>query len=245
MGVAVWDVNEDGWLDYCITDVGPLVCLRSDGEGGWLESGPALELTAPDSVVAHAWSGWSVEAVDLDNDGLTDLVAAGGKPSGEFDSGGLGEVVHPNGLWRGGPEGFHDEAAATGFDDVRDHFGMATADVDADGFLDVILVDGAGAPRLWANRCGEGGWLRVTVRGGPGNSDAFGARVEVITAERSYLGEVGGVRGRGQGPPTLHFGLGEAARVRELTIRWPDGATATARGVEVRQHLVATHPDQL
>jgi len=38
--------------------------------------------------------------------------------------------------------------------------------------------------------------------------------------------------------PRLHFGLGDAERVAELVVLWPDGSTTVVRDVDVNQHLL-------
>jgi hypothetical protein len=78
MGVDGTDLNGDGALDYCMSNVGPLVCIVSDGAGGYVESALALGLDAPPDVSASTWTTWSVEFVDLQNDGWEDLATAGG-----------------------------------------------------------------------------------------------------------------------------------------------------------------------
>jgi len=107
--------------------------------------------------------------------------------------------------------------------------GAAYADVDGDGDLDVVLTQTGGPALLLRNDQALGGnWVRVRLIGRSSNRDAIGAvlRARVgggtllrrVMPTRSYLSQVERV---------VTFGLGEAARIDELEITWPDGSTQT------------------
>lgn len=249
MGVAVHDLNEDGVLDYCMTDVGPLRCLLSDPGGEYVESGLYLNLQSEEAERADRWSGWSLELVDLDNDGALDAVAAGGDP-GEEEGAGMGDdpalFDHPDSLWRGQPDGrFEDVTAAAGFGHLDDHFGLAAADFDGDGFRDIAVFGTDGPPLYWANRCGSGAWIEIELVGPAPNTEAYGARALVTAAGRTRMQEMTNLRTQGQGPSRFAFGLGDVAVVDEVTILWPGGASSQAADVPVRRVLTVTHPDLL
>jgi len=72
MGVDAADLNGDGLLDYCMTDVGPPRCLQSHASGMYLEPGPGLGLTPSAWVETAGTVGWSIEFADLDADGNLD-----------------------------------------------------------------------------------------------------------------------------------------------------------------------------
>jgi hypothetical protein len=251
MGVAVHDLNQDGTLDYCMTDVGPLRCLLSDGEGAYVESGLYLNLQAEEAERPDLWSGWSLEMVDLDNDGALDAVATGGDPEPEQEEANGQEnnpssYDHPDSLWRGQPDGrFEDVTSAAGFGHTDNHFGMAAADFDGDGFRDIAIFGSDGPPLYWANRCGSGAWLEVELVGSPPNTEAYGARVSMTAAGRTWIQELTNLRTKGQGPSRFAFGLGDVDRIDRLTVLWPDGTESQASDVPVRRVLTVTHPDVL
>ncbi|MFO0873660.1 MAG: CRTAC1 family protein [Phycisphaerales bacterium] len=104
--------------------------------------------------------------------------------------------------------------------------GVACADIDGDGDLDVILTQPKGPPLLLRNDQRSGHhWLRVSLRGKGWNRNAIGAVVVALAGgevvqdrrvmpTRGYLSQV-------ELPVTL--GLGASTKLDELRIRWPDG----------------------
>jgi hypothetical protein len=117
--------------------------------------------------------------------------------------------------------------------------GCAFADIDGDGYLDVVLTANGGPARLLHNEGGTGNhWLRLVMEGDGkhSNRSAIGAVVTVeadghvqrqqVTAGRGYLS---------QSELPLTFGLGKAERVDRVTVRWPDawGTTEVRRDLKV------------
>jgi len=226
MGVAVADLNGDGGLDYCLSDVGEPRCLLSDGEGGWADGAVALGLTVDEPV--EGWSagttGWSLELADLDNDGDLDLVQAGGPEPGAYHA---GVLDWPDVIWENVGLGFDDVTAEVGFGDVANHIGLVAADFDDDGALEVVVAGPGAAPRLWKGSCTSEHWVQVELVGPPENTDAVGARVALTWEGGAQLREVHALRDQAMGPTRVHQGLGSAERV-EVTVTWPDGSVVSA-----------------
>ncbi len=244
MGVATWDFDEDGLPDYCLTDTGPVVCLVSNGGGGYVEFGAALNLVP---AAAEQLMFWSIELLDLDNDGAVDAVTAGAPPASAAASpDGTPIVDQPDTIWQGGWDDgrptFTDRSEDLGFDDVADHYGLVAADLTGDGFLDILTLGNQGLPSLWVNRCGPGAWLEIELVGPPGNRQGWGARVEVDVGGRTQLHELQNIRAFAQGPSRVHVGAGADEVVDAVRVTWPDGTRSEARDVPVRRTVVVRHP---
>ncbi len=239
MGLDGWDFNQDGLLDYCISDLGPPRCLQSEPDGGYTQIQSTLSLT-PDAPVTARFPtvGWSLDLTDLDNDGHVDMVQASGPEHASYAA---GVSDFPDLMWQGRGDGtFEDVTAEAGFGDVGSHAGLATADVDGDGWQDVLVVGPGESPLLWMNRCGEDHWLQLELVAAGPNTTAIGAVVEAEVGDTIQLREVLSLRGPGQRPTRLHFGLGDADTVERLTIWWPDGSVTEATDVPVDRVVTAT-----
>jgi hypothetical protein len=130
---------------------------------------------------------------------------------------------------------FNDVAMATGADDIRDARGMATADFDNDGDLDVVVNNNPGdsgraelarATLLRNNVGARHNWLAVELRGDGrrSNRDAVGALVTVETGADRQVRLVGVGSGfASQHSTRLYFGLGGRESVSAVTVRWPSG----------------------
>jgi hypothetical protein len=128
---------------------------------------------------------------------------------------------------------FTDVAMATGSDEIRDSRGLATADFDNDGDLDIVLNNNPGdsgraeqaRATLLRNNVGERrNWLAIELTGTKSNSDAVGGLVTVESGGEKFVRLVGAGSGfASQHSSRLYFGLGEKTRVDAVTVRWPNG----------------------
>lgn len=239
MGIAVGDVDNDGDLDLAFSDFGGQALLYNRIEQGTPgfrlalheEAGLGLHTTQP---------SWGLVLMDYDGDGWLDLYAG--------VSGYLGDLVG-NPLYRNRGDGtFQDVSVGSGANLYSESFGVAVADYDRDGDLDIAVGNRDEGLHLLRNRTrDDGSWhyTNVELRGaGPGGRHAVGARVWIETSGgRTLVREVmmGASQGAGHSP-RLHFGLGTDTIVG-ATVRWADGTVETMDEPVLDGHWTHVHPD--
>lgn len=128
---------------------------------------------------------------------------------------------------------FTDIAMALGVDDIKDTRGMAYADFDNDGALDIITNTNPGdsgdaskaRPALLRNNIGSRRkWLAVELTGTQSNRDAVGAMVTIEAGGEKQLRLVSAGSGfASQNSERLYFGLNDKTEIDVLTVRWPSG----------------------
>ena len=151
---------------------------------------------------------------------------------------------------------FANISATSGMDFPDDGRALALVDWDQDGDLD-LWISNRNAPRLrfLRNEIPQPGRFvdfRLVGNGTTSNRDAIGARVEVVVGETATVDNKSSTdppprsiktlhAGEGflsQNSKWLHFGLGSAERIREVTVRWPDGTRETFEDLSTNRRYV-------
>lgn len=102
--------------------------------------------------------------------------------------------------------------------------GVAAADFDNDGALEILVNNSHDRPSLLKNYGEHGSWILLRLIGTKSNRDAIGARVTVLAGGHRQIDEVRSGGGyNSQSDFRLHFGLGTASKVDAVEVRWPSG----------------------
>jgi enediyne biosynthesis protein E4 len=239
MGLAVGDVDGNGFLDIVKTNFSgdvPSLYLNEDGR--------FFRDTAREAGLgAHQLLGWGAAFVDVDEDGLQDLIMANGHVYPEIDGSKLGESYRQlTLLYRNLGEGkFADITAKAGepFRTDRAARGLATGDLDGDGRPEIVIVNMNAPPTVLKNESPRGNWVRVVLEGTKSNRSAIGARVTIEAGGRRQVQEVSsGGSYYSQHEMALHFGLGGSSRIEKIELRWPDGRAQAFREVTANRTIV-------
>ncbi len=230
MGVDAGDLDGDGRMDLVVTNFSDDVhnLYHNEADGFFRDIADRTGLAR----ASFSRLGWSVILEDFDLDGDVDVFLANGHVYPEVDAFDSGTSYRqaPQLLFNDGRGGLTEapERLGSAFSEPINARGAAAADVDSDGDLDLALVRDGAPPLLFLNHLPAPGthWLVVRLVGGPPNTEAIGARVELLTTGRTQVREVRRNRGYlSSSSPLVHFGLGRATEARELLVTWPDGAT--------------------
>jgi thiol-disulfide isomerase/thioredoxin len=139
-----------------------------------------------------------------------------------------------------GGKRFFDAGYPLGVDLDFEGRGVAVADLDDDGDVDLLVRNVARQKLVYLNNQvgNRSPFLRLDLEGTRSNRDAVGAVVRVTAGGlRQTRVKMAGNGFQGQSEGTLHFGLGAAERVEQVTIRWPSGVEQSLRDVAVDQVL--------
>jgi hypothetical protein len=238
MGIAVGDFDGDLKLDVAVSNIDGNVLARNNGDGTFtdlaVQDGIFRRLQQADVVAVT----WGLGFQDLNLDGLVDLYVAAGDI--------YGTVPQPNEVFVNSGGSFLDLSAPSGGDTAAVSRGIAFADFDGDGRMDVYVVNQRGSPVLYRNVTPLGGshWLEVRLTGTVSARDACGATL-ILTAggvrqiREVFCGSVGLSSGSER---TVHFGLGPDQKASSLVIEWPSGTRQVLRDVSGDQLISVTEP---
>jgi hypothetical protein len=233
MGIAAGDYDHDLDFDYYTTNIGRnILCENLDGSSFidvTTEAG-VENATVPEENDLNT-TGWGTAFFDVDNDTWEDLFVANGRipalpqyATAQFD---------PDKLYmNNGDKTFTDVTDEPGVDVGNGLFthGMAYADYDEDGDLDIITVvldNGEGKSHFYVNETNNGNnWIQFKLIGLESNRDAFGSKAWVYTSGGpTLIKEIygGGASHASQHTSVLHFGLADLEQVDSVRIEWTNG----------------------
>ena len=226
MGIDVADFDNSGTPGVAITN------FDNEMIGLYRMSGKSFEDIAPQSGVGIASRnslGFGCAFLDVNLDGWLDFAVANGHIDETVRNirGNVGYAQPPQLFLNRGKGMFHDVAAEVGgsFDQPKVGRGLAYADFDRDGDLDLLITTNNGPAYLYRNDLlGGNRSIRFRLVGTKSNRDAIGARVRIFTGSliQSRLVK-GGSSYLSQSELPVTFGLEKRGRIDRAVIDWPSG----------------------
>jgi hypothetical protein len=241
MCISLGDYDNDGNLDLYISDFQKSSdhLWHNDGKGLFDEVSDQAGITVPTREVLSFGGGF----FDYDNDGWLDIFIANGHVYPEV------ETATPEIHYRQINTLFHNERngkfvettkqAGPGFDIPHVGRGVAFADFDNDGFVDVLVANNGDSALLLRNSGNDNHFLNFKLVGTKSNRDALGARIKVVTGGFSQIREIsGGGSYLSQSDLRASFGIGKAAHADTVEVRWPSGERQVFHGIATDKFYV-------
>jgi len=250
MGVDVGDFENSGRPGIAITNFdNEMVGLyRSPSAGQFDDVSLAAGVGGPSKTTLGFGCGFA----DLDLDGRLDLVIANGHIDDTVRNirGNVGYAQPPHLFLNLGNGKFQDVVDTNGGDFAAPRVGrgLAFADFDRDGDVDLLLTTNNGPAYLFRNELHSGSRaLRLHLTGTKSNRDAIGAVVRIYHGGDTQMRTVrGGSSYLSQSELPLTFGVGKSDRVDRLAVEWPSGTTqefknvSTAKTYELHENEALT-----
>ncbi|MDO1513130.1 CRTAC1 family protein [Maribacter confluentis] len=234
MGSAVGDFNNDGWMDYYITNIKFNWLMENQGRDR-----PFID-RAKELGTYNLAISWGANFADFDHDGDVDLFVSNGDlnpnctPMGNF-------------YFENKDSSFTENGREYGINDYGIGRGSIIFDMDNDGDMDLLVVNQKpilnypipSKTKLFRNDIKKGNWLKVALKGIASETNGIGSRVTVITNGKKQIREIdgGGSSHLSQNSVIAHFGIGLQTQIDSVIVNWTGGNSQVVTQIAANQLL--------
>ena len=236
MGVAAGDLDGDGDPDLVVTNFDLELNAFYQNLGALMFD----DVSAPSGFGPPSFNllGFGVVLADLDRDADLDALVVNGHILDHPLRESVSREQRPLLLLGDGKGHFQAQRCGPVFERVGLGRGLAGADYDNDGDLDLAVVNNGGPLQLLRNDGAGGSWLGLKLVGHGPNTGAIGARATLVTEKsRQTRWVLAGDSYQSSSDPRVLFGLASDDRARRLEILWPRGSTSVLEAVELGHYF--------
>lgn len=262
MASAVGDYNNDGFMDYFVTNIRFNKFMVNQGIGK-----PFKEMSK-ELGLDFVTISWGANFADFDNDGDLDLFVANGDlnpncvPMADYYFENI-KSYQPSALsnqqkWLKADSlklianfRFEEKARTYGVNDYGIGRGSVVFDFDNDGDLDILVVNQQpvlpGYPvnsmtHLYRNDSAKGNWTKIYLKGVDAETHGLGSKVEIVVNGQHQYREIdgGGSSHLSQNGTYAHFGLGDAIQIDEIIVHWTGGNVQVLKNQKANQVITIT-----
>lgn len=235
MSTAVGDYNNDGLMDYYVTNIGFNKLMINQGIRK-----PFVN-KAKELGMEYFAISWGTNFADFDQDGDVDLFVANGDLNPNCVP--MSDFYFQN---EGGR--FKELAAEKGLADYGIGRGSVAFDYDNDGDLDLLVVNQVpvldypvpSVTHLYRNDSAKGAWIKIELKGVSAESHGIGSKIEVEAGGQKMIREIDGGSSShiSQNSTIAHFGLGGATNIDKITVYWTGGNKQILTNVKPNQKII-------
>ncbi|OOG68660.1 RNA-binding protein [Flavobacterium sp. A45] len=229
------------------------VMQLNNGNGTFSDIGQLLGVSKTD------WS-WAPLIADFDNDGYKDLFITNGidrdfsnqdyirKVKSNLDNNIQMTVLDVVNMMpseklsnysfkNNGDLSFSNSTKSWGLDEKVNSNGVAYADLDNDGDLDLVVNNMSAKASIYKNNS-VGNFINIKLTGTPKNVNAIGAKIKVFTDKKQQYQELYTTRGyQSSVTNVLNFGLGQEESIKKIEVVWDNGLVSIVEDVKSNQTI--------